>query len=166
MRIFNKDKTQELNSMDIDLSKGELKSDKLEKQVPEQLAVAEQSHYEQVKDEPKGVVRKVVDVKAKPYVPAHIEYEDIQVFVPYTETEIAIKKLEDRQNEIKAELSSTDVKRQKMSEEAIKEFLTSSNNDTKSKKECLEEFDKADKLRAEYNQNEVKIAELKGSLKK
>ena len=90
MRVFNEAKTIEL--IDYDLEKGYLVNDKLfvahhERVLPQNA----EWHYEVVKEYPNGgkVVEKVIDKPAVMPMDAYDEYEDIQVYVPYTEKELA-----------------------------------------------------------------------------
>lgn len=89
MRVFDETKTNELTECDFE--KGYLKADVLEKEIPEQKAVNEVFHYETIKEYDNGGkdLKKVIDVEGKPYIPAHTETEEIQVYIPYTEAEIA-----------------------------------------------------------------------------
>lgn len=95
MRVFNEQKTQQL--YDYDLSKGYLKDDKLfiasHKEVK---AVEGKYHYEVIKQYPSGGrdMVKVWDIEPVEGKKAYDEYEDIQVFIPYTEEEIEQKKIE------------------------------------------------------------------------
>lgn len=79
MRIFNKDKTQQLTN--VDLTAGRLVGDKLF--VRHHEAVPFSGHAESFINE-FGIpeTRLVCDQKAKA---AYDEYEDIQVFIPYTD---------------------------------------------------------------------------------
>ena len=78
MRIYNEDKTQVIENPD--LTKGYLKSDML--LISE--AQAEEYHFDETVYENGGVERvKVID---KPFKPA--EYENIQVYVLYTEKQL------------------------------------------------------------------------------
>jgi hypothetical protein len=88
MKVYNQEKTQELAV--YDLSKGSLQSGKLfVRREPAKAEVQEQSHGEIVREYPNGGkdVKIVVDI---PYRAAQAEqdvYEDIQIYVPYTENE-------------------------------------------------------------------------------
>ena len=119
MRIFNQDKTVELT--EYDLEKGYLKSDFIEYAVAEQSATAEQYHYETVKEYKNGGkdVKKVIDVPGKPYIPAHVEKEEIQVYIPYTEKELEQASAKREICELKALLSQTDYKAIKFAEGMI-----------------------------------------------
>lgn len=89
MRIFNEEKTQKIFSPD--LSKGYLKDDKLFIAHHDAIeAVAEQGHWETKAEYPNGGkdVEWVVDVPAVEACEAYDEYEDIQVYIPYTQDQI------------------------------------------------------------------------------
>ena len=89
MRVFNKNKTIELT--EYDLRKGYLCDDKLFVKHHDAIeAVEEQGHYEVVKEFPNGgkTVEWVVDVPAVEAKEAYDEYEEIQVYIPYTEEEL------------------------------------------------------------------------------
>lgn len=108
MRIFDETKTNELT--ECDLEKGYLRDDVLETEIPEQIAVEEEFHYEVIKEYSNGGkdVKKVIDVEGKPYIAAHTETEEILVYIPYTEAEIAKIEAEREIAELKANLSATD----------------------------------------------------------
>ncbi len=88
MKILDQQGNEILNS---DLTKGHLESDKLTIHHDAVTAVAEQSHLKAVCMYPNGGqdVEKVVNVPAVVGHDAYGEYEDIQRYIPYTETEIA-----------------------------------------------------------------------------
>lgn len=89
MRIFNKDKTEELATYDEE--KGYLSNDKLFIAHHEATqAVEEQGHYETIAEYPNGGkdVEWVVDIPEVEEREAYDEYEDILVFIPYTEEEL------------------------------------------------------------------------------
>lgn len=112
-RVFNESKTTELTT--YDLTRGYLKADKLfidhhEAQDYEE----EQFHYEPI-GEPTyagGSFIKVVDEPAKEAREAYDEYEDIQVYVPYTAKELAARETA----ELKMKLSTTDYQAIKFAE--------------------------------------------------
>ena len=89
MRVFNEDKTQELK--EYDLNKGQLELDKLfirhHKAVEE---IKEQWHYETIAEYPNGGkdVEKIIDVPYQAPQEAFDEYEDIYVYIPYTDEEL------------------------------------------------------------------------------
>lgn len=121
MRVFNANKEIELT--EYDLEKGYLKSDAIETEIPEQSAVEEVFHYETVRTYPNGGkdVEKVIDVEGKPYIPAHVEREDIQVYIPYTEAELEKMSATREIAELKAKLATTDYKAIKYAERLISE---------------------------------------------
>ena len=87
MKIYNETKTELLPNPDLE--KGRLIQDKIvTKTIPAQEEVKEQSHYE-YKEYPNGGKDriKVVDVEYRPAKPETYEYEDIQIYKPYTEEE-------------------------------------------------------------------------------
>lgn len=89
MRVFNENKTKELQ--EYDLEHGYLREDKLFIMHHEAVAAVEgQYHKEIIREYPKTGgkdVRTVCDVEPIPAQPAYDEYEDIQVYVPFTEEE-------------------------------------------------------------------------------
>lgn len=90
MRIFNENKTQEIRS--YDLAYGWLREDKLFVAHHAASEKREESgHWETKKTYPNGGkdVLWVVDVPACEASPAYDEYEDIYVYVPYTQEELA-----------------------------------------------------------------------------
>lgn len=118
MRIFNDDKTVEYSK--IDLEKGYLKSDRLFIRHHEACdEVKEEGHYEVVCEYENGGkdLMWVVDVPAHPAREAYDEYEDIYIFVPFSDEELA-------QHEIaalKIKLSNTDYQALKYAEGFISE---------------------------------------------
>lgn len=101
MRVFDETKTNEL--FYYDLEKGYLKADKLFiKHHEEVQAVEEQGHYEVVKVYANfgRDVEWIVDVPSVEGREAWDEYEDIQVYVPYTEEELAKIKQEKYENRV------------------------------------------------------------------
>ena len=125
MKIYNESKTEILETYDV--KKGYLKADKIFKEhheaVPGVPAITVQAkaaaitanggkveeigdkYYEVVAEFPNGgkTVREIVETPAIPEKEAYDEYEDIQVYVPYTEEEL---------NEIKR----ADIRRRRVSE--------------------------------------------------
>lgn len=89
MQVFDESKTRELT--EYDLSAGYLKPDKrfiAHHEATE--AVEGQFHYETIKEYPNGGkdVKKVWDVQPQEAREAWDEYEDIQVYIPYTQEQI------------------------------------------------------------------------------
>ena len=86
MKIYDKDKKNIIT--DIDLNKGYLKNDKILVKHHEAIpAIAGQGHRETIREYPNGSkdVKWVWDIEPVPAVAAYDEYEDIQVFIPYTD---------------------------------------------------------------------------------
>jgi len=91
MKIYNKNKTLILEN--VDLNKGYLIDDKIiTGKTPAQPEQPEQYHYEFKHYENGGVDRiKIVDVPYNPPIDEQPIYEDIKVYVEYTEKELAEK---------------------------------------------------------------------------
>ena len=89
MKIYNADKTEILTN--ADLEKGHLKKDVLIRHIDYVAPVEEQGHYETIREYPNGGkdVEWVVDVEGVAEVQEHDEQEDILVYIPYTEIELA-----------------------------------------------------------------------------
>lgn len=90
MRIFDETKTNELTN--FDLTRGYLKDDKLFiKHHDAVKEVKERGRYETVAEYPNGGkdVKWIIDVPGVEAKEAYDEYEDIQIYVPYTEEELA-----------------------------------------------------------------------------
>lgn len=107
MKVYNENKTALLSA--YDLTKGYLKDDKLF--IKHVAAVEEKGHYETIAKYENGGedVKWVVDVEG---VVAHDEYEDIKVFIPYSDKELALRSIAD----LKAKLQATDYKAIKFAE--------------------------------------------------
>lgn len=95
MKIFNQDKTKELNENELDLENGYLKADKLF--IAHHEAVeAQEAIYEKREEKLsngstqtwKDLVSPAVEAKE-----AWDEYEDIQVYIPYTAEELEERRL-------------------------------------------------------------------------
>lgn len=113
MKIYNVDKTEILNEKDIDLEKGYLKDDQLVTHIPFKAGKPEKGHYETVKEYDNGGkdVEWVIDEPGEPDIEEHDEYEDIQVYIPYTEQELTDIEKENISVEIeqlKQTIASTD----------------------------------------------------------
>lgn len=100
MRIFNENKTIELQQEHLDFKKGYLKQDILTNHIPYKTGVKEQSHYETIKKYDNGgeVVKKIVDIEGQPEILEHTEEEQIMVFMPYTAEEIKQHELQEEYN--------------------------------------------------------------------
>lgn len=88
MKIYNESKTEIIENPD--LKKGWLNGDRIvSKVIPAVEAVEEKWHYDYV-EYPSGgkdAIR-VIDVPGVEAQPERYEYEDVLVFIPYTETEL------------------------------------------------------------------------------
>ena len=93
MRVFNINKTEELKEYDLNL--GHLESDTLVTHVEAVEGVEGKGHYKTVREYPNGgkEVEWVVDVPRVEAVEEHDEVEDIYIYIPFTEKEIAKKNL-------------------------------------------------------------------------
>ena len=88
MKVYNKDKTELLT--EFDLSNGRLVDDVVLLEIKPKLEeIAEQGHYETLKEYPNGGrdVVWVVDVPGQPARDEEYVYEDVKVYIPYTEDE-------------------------------------------------------------------------------
>lgn len=117
MRVFNEEKTMELKVWDTEF--GYLKPDKLVIAHYEAVeAVPERGHYEE-EVHPNGGKSKwwVVDTSAVAARDAYDEYEDICVYVPYTEKELAEREI----RSLKKKLAETDYRAIKYAEGVLSE---------------------------------------------
>ena len=96
--------------MEYDLELGRLENDVLITHVQAVEGVEEQGHYETIKEYPNGGkdVEWVVDVPAVKAVEEHDETEDIMIYVPFSESEIAENKARDKHQKLKDYLDDTD----------------------------------------------------------
>lgn len=117
MKVYNEAKTQEM--FNYDLEKGYLKEDKIfVKHHEAQPAIEEQGHRQLIAQYENGAEYEwVVDQKAQPAKEAYDEYEDIQVYIPYTAKELASREIE----ELKTRLLNTDYQAIKYAEGQISE---------------------------------------------
>ena len=88
MKIYNETKTEIIENPDIE--KGYLKMDEIVTIIPEQPAIEEQWHYE-YKNYPSGGQSRtrIIDVEGVPYIAEHEEREEIQIYIPYTDEQLA-----------------------------------------------------------------------------
>jgi len=112
MKIYNQEKTMELENPDLTL--GQLKTDYITVKIPEVKAVEKKVRYEVLKEYPNGGkdLNEIVEVEGVEYQPEKEEKEEIQIYIPYTESQIK----ENRISELKLQLSETDYKVIKNSE--------------------------------------------------
>ena len=122
MRIFDRSKQTELNEIDRDM--GKLVRDKLFiAHHSAREASDEVGHYEVIREYSNGGkdVKWVVDKPAVTACEEHDEYEDILVFVPYTERELEVKAAQKEIMQKKELLKSTDYKAIKFAEGMLTE---------------------------------------------
>lgn len=88
MKVYNQEKTQELQ--EYDLTKGKLIDDTLTINHEEIKAVEKVSHYEIVKEYENGGkdVEEIVDIEAIEGVPSYTETIDVKVYVPFANEEL------------------------------------------------------------------------------
>ena len=104
MRIFNEEKTEELTSPD--LAQGYLKQDRLFIAHHEaQEEIQQQSHYEVIAEYPNGGkdLQEVIDVEYQQAKEAWDEYEDVLVYILYTQEELADKRLKEIRSQRESE---------------------------------------------------------------
>jgi len=116
MRVFNENKTQELQ--DYDLTLGKLQEDTLITHIEATESVEEQGHYETIREYENGGkdVEWVVDVKGVKGCEAHDEIENILIYIPFTKEEIRKQNAQKRINELKQLLKETDYRAIKYAE--------------------------------------------------
>lgn len=87
-RIFSTDKKTLIENPNLKL--GFLKEDKLITKIDEIPYVAEEGHYEIVREYPNGGkdIKWVVDVEGQEYVPEIEQVEEILIYVPYSKKEL------------------------------------------------------------------------------
>ena len=100
MRVFNEDKTIELEEYDLEL--GYIKADTLTTHIEAVEGVEEKGHYVTVREYPNGGkdVEWIVDVPGVGAVEEHDETEEILVYVAYTEEELRSRSLEKERDEV------------------------------------------------------------------
>lgn len=91
MKIYNETKTEIIENPDLKL--GRLKDDRiLVDVIPAQEEIKEVYHYEYVEYENGGRDRiKIIDTPYQPKKPQEEIYEDIQVYIPYSQKELMLK---------------------------------------------------------------------------
>ena len=108
MRVFNKEKTKELE--DFDLTKGRLEEDVLITYYNEVEPVEEKGHYEivNVYDNGGKDVEWVVDQEAVEGKKAYQETEHIYIYIPFNEEELKEIEKNNKLNELYIKLSEPD----------------------------------------------------------
>lgn len=92
MKIYNEAKTELILNPDLKL--GRLKDDRIVIGIiPAQEEIKEVYHYEYVYYENGGRDRiKIIDIPYRPFKPEEKIYEDIQVYIPYSQKELMFNK--------------------------------------------------------------------------
>lgn len=110
MKIYNEEKTKELNINDLDFELGYLKNVKMVINHEAVEAIEEQGHYETIAEYPNGGkdVKWVVDIEGREAKDAYTESIDIQIFKMYTNEELQNKKNDEELMRLKQELADTD----------------------------------------------------------
>lgn len=96
MKVYNQDKTEILTN--YDLTKGYLINDKILKEIiPKKEYIEEKGHYEITKEYDNGGkdVTWVVDVKGQNAEDEKEIYEDIQIYIPFTLSELAQSEIDE-----------------------------------------------------------------------
>ena len=120
MRIFDETKTYEIPESYIDFEKGYLKNDtRFVAHHPAVKGQAEQGRYEVTATYPNGGTdnKWVIDVPFVAPQEAYDEYEDIMVYVPYTDEQLAEREIA----ALKRNLADTDYQAIKYSEGVMSE---------------------------------------------
>lgn len=88
MKVYNQDKTQILETYDLNL--GKLVNDIITINQPEIAEIKEQGHYVTLAEYPNGGkdVEWVVDIEGVAYQPAKTYEENILVYIPFTQNEL------------------------------------------------------------------------------
>lgn len=118
MKIYDITKTYEIENPDLE--KGYLRVDnRVVAYHPYQPKIVEIGHYETIKEYANGGkdVKWVVDIQGQEEKEAYEETEEVEVYVPYTEKELADKRI----FELKQELSKTDYQAIKFAEGLLTE---------------------------------------------
>ena len=121
MKIYNREKTQVLENPDLE--KGYLQPDQIiAKTIPATEEVQEEFHFITIKEYENGGkdVEKVIDVPYQPAKSETYEYEDIQVYIPYTEKEL----YEITINKLTNQLQATDYIANKLAEANAEYIVT------------------------------------------
>ena len=110
IRVFNIDKTKELDKSTLDLSKGYLIASELEHITPAVEAVEEKGHYVTVHEYPNGGkdVEWVIDQEGVEPQPEKREIEVIDIYVPYTNHQLALRETQAELNKYQQLLDDSD----------------------------------------------------------
>ena len=99
MKVYNEEKSEIIEN--YDLNKGYLIDDKIFiKHYEEQKEIKEVSHEEIIAEYHNGGkdVEIIIDTQYKPFVEAYDEFEDIKIYIPFNEQELAQTELQELEN--------------------------------------------------------------------
>ena len=121
MKIYNQTKTEILENCDFE--KGYLQDDVIEITIPRQEKIEEVGHYETIAEYPNGGkdVQWIIDQPGQEEIPEHIEEEEIQVYIPYTQEELIKREAQSQIQEYKKLLTDSDYKVMKYMEGFLSE---------------------------------------------
>lgn len=147
MKIFNKEKTIELNESDCDLKLGELVTDTLETFIPEQKKQEEIKTYKVLREYENGGkdVEEIIEQPFLKYIPAHSKFEDILVYIPYTAEQLLEKQTkEDEERAINEK----------------QELIADLKNELKKAKEDVEQVELFNMTRSDYEEKKARCREI------
>lgn len=108
--VYNEDKSEIYYLEDLDLNKGrlEVKTETIHHEAIEEIE--EISHYEIIAEYPNGGkdVERVIDQPGQQGRDAYDEIVEYQIWLPYTETDIRLKEIEEELKDFKEMLTNTD----------------------------------------------------------
>ena len=132
MKVYNINKTQILE--DYDLNKGYLKEDVIVIHHDEIKEVKEVGHYEVKQVYPNGGkdVEWVVDIKGQEYTPAYTQEEKIQIYIPYTISQLQKNEAKTKIEQLKKYLKDTDYVTNKLAEANAKALISNDYNELRS----------------------------------
>lgn len=119
MKIYDITKTYEIPNPDLE--RGYLRiEERVVAHHPATPFIQEIGHYETIREYPNGGkdIKWVVDIKGQQAKEAYDETEQIEVYVPYTDKELAQKRI----FELKQKLTSTDYQAIKFAEGLLSEY--------------------------------------------
>lgn len=110
MKVYNEDKTIELNREDCSTLLGYFIDGSEEVFIPGVDPVTEEGHYEVIAEYENGGkdVKWVVDIPGQEAVPGRTEIQPYQIYIPYTEEELKLREYEEQLQIYKNSLAETD----------------------------------------------------------
>ena len=104
MKIYNEDKTKELNREDLDLNKGYLVKEKEIIHHHKEIKISGQGHYELLAEYPNGGK----DVPEREEKPAYDEEVEYQRYIAYTNEQLLTNEYKEEIEDYKQKLNETD----------------------------------------------------------